>query len=68
MTADNVNIIFWGVGNILAVDMVCKPPGGYSHGWAAILNEYAVVTLHPGRTLRYPGKTIDDFFCLVLDI
>ncbi len=48
MTADNVNIIFWGVGNVLAVNMVSKPLGGYSQGRAAILNEYAVITLNPG--------------------
>jgi len=25
LVIDNINIIFWGVGNILAVDMVCEP-------------------------------------------
>ena len=65
---DNLQVIFWGVRDLLRIDVVCKPLGRDCHGGAAILDKDAVVPLIPGRSHSDPIKMGDHLSQRKLDL
>ena len=50
------------MGDLLTVNVVREPLGGYRHRRAALLDKDTMVTLHPLRTFSDPFKMGYDFF------